>query len=127
MATKFADATVLREIGGKPVIIEVILCRNPGRECFYKDDDVDFSCKIENIDTKCNQVYTNFVINGEIQNLPSGCKCFETEQWHVLSVFKNILFAEMSYFNALGFIFVHIAKMRRQTQKQFVLVIQATL
>ena len=81
MATKFADATVLREIGGKPVIIDVILCRNPGRECFYKDDDFDFSCKIENIDTKCNQVYTNFVINGEIQNLPSGCKCFEIEQW----------------------------------------------
>eukprot|EP00090_Calanus_glacialis_P002390 TRINITY_DN11780_c0_g1_i1.p1 TRINITY_DN11780_c0_g1~~TRINITY_DN11780_c0_g1_i1.p1 ORF type:complete len:127 (+),score=15.71 TRINITY_DN11780_c0_g1_i1:53-433(+) len=74
------DATVLREIGGKPVIIDVILCRNPGRECFYKDDDFDFSCKIENIDTKCNQVYTNFVINGEIQNLPSGCKCFEIEQ-----------------------------------------------
>jgi hypothetical protein len=75
----FSDATIVRDVGGKMVIIDVILCRNPGRECFFKEDDFDSSCPIENIATKCKQVYTNFVINEEFQNLPSGCKCFEIE------------------------------------------------
>ena len=62
------------------VAIDVILCRNPGRECFLKEDDFGDSCPIENISTQCKQVYTKFVIKGEVQNLPSGCKCFEIQR-----------------------------------------------
>ena len=65
------------KLNGKQVDIVALQCKNPGKECYVRERSNVKKCKIENLQTKCVQVYTTFRWPTGPFEVPSGCKCIE--------------------------------------------------